>query len=87
MLSCTVDGNAKFDETQVVQNCTVLCCVWFWGNFEMLSGEIFLILGEAQILIERWRDHYDTKRTHSALGYRPPTPESIITVDQNLTMH
>ena len=54
---------------------------------EMLNGEIFYSLREAQILIKRWRHHYNTVRPHSALGYRPPPPENIITVDQNPTMH
>ena len=54
---------------------------------ELLNGEIFYSLREAQILIERWRHHYNTVRPHSALGYRPPAPESIINVDQNPTMH
>ena len=26
--------------------------------------------------------HYNTKRTHSALGYRPPAPEAIVPMDQ-----
>jgi hypothetical protein len=43
--------------------------------FELLNGEIFYTLKEVQILIERWRDHYNTVRPHSALGYRPPAPE------------
>jgi hypothetical protein len=34
-------------------------------------------LKEAQILIERWRQEYNTIRPHSALGYRPPAPEAI----------
>ena len=34
------------------------------------------MLLEAKVLIERWRQHYNTIRPHSALGYRPPTPES-----------
>ena len=44
---------------------------------ELLNGEIFYTLKEAQILIEQWRDHYNTIRPHSALGYRPPAPQSI----------
>ena len=44
---------------------------------ELLNGEIFYTLKEAQILIERWRCHYNTVRPHSALGYRPPAPESV----------
>lgn len=37
---------------------------------ELLNGELFYTLREAQILIERWRHHYNTVRPHSALGYR-----------------
>ena len=44
---------------------------------ELLSGEIFTTLKEAQILIEAWRRHYNTVRPHSALGYRPPAPEAL----------
>ncbi len=54
---------------------------------ELLNGEIFYTLKEAQILIEQWRVHYNTKRPHSALGYQPPTPETIIPIDMRLTMH
>ncbi|MBX6747147.1 MAG: transposase, partial [Acetobacteraceae bacterium] len=32
----------------------------------------------AEVLIERWRRHYNTARPHSALGYRPPAPEAIL---------
>jgi putative transposase len=39
---------------------------------ECLNGEIFHSLKEAQIMIERWRVHYNTGRPHSSLGYRPP---------------
>ena len=45
---------------------------------ELLACEIFNTLAEAQVLIERWRKHYNTTRPHSALGYRPPAPEVII---------
>ena len=45
---------------------------------EMLNGEIFYSLREAQVLIERWRHHYNTVRPHSALGYRPPAPQAIV---------
>jgi putative transposase len=46
---------------------------------ELLNGEIFDTLQEAQILIECWRIHYNTVRPHSSLGYRPPAPEAIQT--------
>ena len=54
---------------------------------ELLNGEVFYTLREAQILIERWRHHYNTVRPHSALGYRPPAPESLMPIDQRPTMH
>ncbi|WP_310621596.1 IS3 family transposase [Flexibacterium corallicola] len=64
-------------------------CESFNGRMrdELLNGEIFYSLHEAQIIIERWRKHYNTKRPHSALGYRPPVPEVIIPIDQRPTMH
>ena len=46
---------------------------------ELLNGEIFYSLKEAQILIESWRRHYNAVRPHSSLGYRPPAPETIVT--------
>ncbi len=49
---------------------------------ELLNGEIFYSLREAQIVIEQWRKHYNTKRPHSALGYTPPAPESIIPLQE-----
>ena len=42
---------------------------------ELLDGEVFHTVREAQVLIERWRRHFNTIRPHSALGYRPPAPE------------
>jgi len=51
----------------------------FNGKFrdELLNGEIFYTLKEAQILIEQWRIEYNTIRPHSSLGYRPPAPEAL----------
>jgi putative transposase len=45
---------------------------------ELLNGEIFFSLAEAQVLIEAWRRHYNHLRPHSSLNYRPPAPETII---------
>ena len=45
---------------------------------ELLNGEIFTTLREAQVLIERWRKHYNAVRPHSSLGYRPPAPETVL---------
>ena len=64
-------------------------CESFNARFrdELLNGELFYSLREAQILIEEWRIHYNTVRPHSSLGYRPPAPESIVRMDQRPTMH
>ena len=43
---------------------------------ELLNGEIFYTLKEAQVLIERWRFEYNTFRPHSSLNNRPPAPEA-----------
>ena len=53
-------------------------CESFNGKLrnELLDGEIFYTLREAQVLIEQWRYHYNRVRPHSALGYRPPAPEA-----------
>ena len=53
-------------------------CESFNGKLrdEFLNGEIFYSLKEARILIEQWRQHYNTKRPHSSLGYRPPAPQT-----------
>jgi transposase InsO family protein len=55
-------------------------CESFNGKLrdELLNGEIFYTLREAQVLIEQWRVHYNTIRPHSVLGYRPPVPEIIV---------
>ena len=44
---------------------------------ELLNVEIFDTLLEAQVLVARWRIHYNTVRPHSALNYRPPAPEAV----------
>ena len=64
-------------------------CESFNARFrdELLNGEVFYTLQEAQIIIEQWRRHYNTIRPHSALGYRPPAPETIIPMDQRPVMH
>ena len=51
-------------------------CESFNGKLrdECLNGEIFYSLREAQIVIEKWRVQYNTRRPHSALGYKPPAP-------------
>jgi len=43
---------------------------------ELLDVEIFDTLFEAQVLVERWRKHYNTNSPHSSVGYRPPAPQA-----------
>ena len=64
-------------------------CESFNARFrdELLNGEIFYSLKEAQIIIEKWRSYDNNLRPHSSLGYRPPAPEAIIPIDQTPTMH
>lgn len=45
---------------------------------ELLNGEIFYTLKEAQVLIEQWREEYNTIRPHSSLGYEPPAAKAKI---------
>jgi transposase InsO family protein len=45
---------------------------------ELLDGEIFYSLKEAQVIIESWRRHYNTLRPHGSLGYKPPAPEVFV---------
>jgi transposase InsO family protein len=64
-----------------------LCCRWengFIESFnarlrdELLEGEIFYSLREAQVVIEGWRRHYNAVRPHASLGYRAPAPEVVV---------
>jgi putative transposase len=45
---------------------------------ELLDGEIFYTLKEAQIVIESWRRHYNAVRPHASMGYKPPAPEVFV---------
>ena len=45
---------------------------------ELLDGEIFYTLKEAQIVVESWRRHYNAVRPHASLGYTPPAPEVFV---------
>lgn len=46
----------------------------FIGKFrdECLNEEVFWSEKHAQVVVERWRRHYNEERPHSALGYRTP---------------
>jgi putative transposase len=45
---------------------------------ELLDGENFYTLKEAQVLIEQWREDYNSIRPHSSLNYRPPAPNTVL---------
>jgi putative transposase len=49
-------------------------CESFNGKLrdECLNMELFDTLKEAQVVIEAWRDEYNSFRPHSALGYQTP---------------
>jgi putative transposase len=53
-------------------------CESFNGKLrdECLNGEIFYSLKEATVVIEHWRNQYNTIRPHSSLNYRPPAPQT-----------
>ena len=44
---------------------------------ELLDRESFDTLLESKVLIERWRQHDNTRRPHSSPGYRPPSPAAV----------
>jgi len=62
-------------------------CESFNGRMrdELLNGEIFYSLREAQIIIERWKNHYNTKRAHSAIARLRRKPPSRWTKGQSCT--
>ena len=43
----------------------------------LLDGEIFMTMKEAEVVIENWRKHYNHRRPHRSLGGRPPAPLTI----------
>ena len=44
---------------------------------ELLSVELFSCLAEAQVLIEDWRQDYNHRRPHSALGMMTPAAFAV----------
>ena len=45
---------------------------------ELLDGEIFYGLREAQVVIESWRRPCNAVRPHASLGCRAPAPEGLV---------
>ncbi len=50
------------------------CIEGFSAEFrdECLDCEVFASLAEARIIIEAWRDEYNTERPHNSLGHLTP---------------
>ncbi len=55
-------------------------------RYELLNGELFYTLREAQVVIESWRKHYNTQRPHQSLNYRVPVPETFTPDYERLAM-
>lgn len=55
-------------------------CESFNGTIRdnLLDGEIIYSLKEAQIIAREWVNHYNHLRPNSALGYRPPAPQTQV---------
>ena len=63
------------------------CCESFNGTLRdnLLNGEIFYGVREAQAIVNQWVREYNTISPHSSLGYKPPAPEVSFTPSpQNL---
>ena len=61
-------------------------CKSFNGKLrdECLNGEIFYSLKEAIVVLEQWRNQYNTIRPHSSLNYRPPAPQTSTALSLHL---
>lgn len=44
---------------------------------ECLNDEIFWSRGQAQVVVDWYRDVYNSQRPHSSLGYRTPAEEAM----------
>lgn len=52
---------------------------------EMLNGELFESVTEAQILLDRYRENYNLFRPHSSLGYL--SPKEFLALSVSLQRH
>ena len=50
----------------------------------MLGSHPENMSADCMLAFERWRVHYNTKRPHTSLGYRPPAPETIQVQNTNM---
>ena len=65
------------------------CCESVNGRMrdELLNGEFIYSHREAQIIIESWWKHYNTRRPHSSFGYRPPAPGPVTAMARRPIMY
>src|SRR5271170_5716653 len=54
---------------------------------ECLNGEILYSPKEATVVIEQWRNQYNTIRPHSSLNYRPPALQTSTALSLHLDRH
>jgi hypothetical protein len=45
-----------------------------------IASSIIFELSESKVIIEKWRQEYNTVRPHSSIGYRPPALEAVMTL-------
>jgi len=51
------------------------------------TPEVCRRLGVSEQSYYRWRVHDNTRRPHSALGYRPPAPEAVLISPDQAAYH
>jgi len=54
---------------------------------ELLNGEVFYTLKEAQVMVENYRQEYNQIRPHSSLNYQAPAPEVEVKNSKLLTLN
>jgi transposase InsO family protein len=54
---------------------------------ELLNGEVFYTLKEAQVMVENYRQEYNQIRPHSSLNYQAPAPEVEVKASKLLTLN
>ncbi|MBT6687198.1 MAG: transposase [Bacteroidetes bacterium] len=61
--------------------------MFYWKNEgELLVGEIFYSIREAQVIIEQWSCHHNQTSPHSSLSDKPPTPAAFIPTLHNFSL-
>lgn len=70
---CTSEpGFYKTHFAAVAQNLSPAISIPTQGSYAQILSH------DALVLIKMWQKHYNTVRSHSSLGYRPPAPETVV---------